>query len=225
MIVEKALEKDPAERYQSMREMVIDLRRLARTKSSEIARERVAASRNPWPIWIAAIVLAAIAGTLVINRRDSAPQNPLANAQFTRLTDFEGSENDAAISPDGKFVVFRSDRDGQFDLFMSQIGTGRFVNLTLGKQNVLRGPVRSVGFSADGSEVWLMGTKDVSRLELMPLTGGPLRPFLDDRVVNVAWSPDGARVAYHTYDAGDPMFVADRNGTNPTQIFVNLIPS
>ena len=30
MVVEKALEKDPAERYQSMRDMVVDLRRLSR---------------------------------------------------------------------------------------------------------------------------------------------------------------------------------------------------
>ena len=33
-IVEKALEKDPAERYQSMREMVVDLRRGQRSERS-----------------------------------------------------------------------------------------------------------------------------------------------------------------------------------------------
>ena len=38
MAVEKALEKDPAERYQSMREMVVDLRRLARQKSGRWPR-------------------------------------------------------------------------------------------------------------------------------------------------------------------------------------------
>ena len=36
MAVEKALEKDPAERYQTMREMVVDLRRLTR-QSGETA--------------------------------------------------------------------------------------------------------------------------------------------------------------------------------------------
>ena len=41
--------------------------------------------------------------------QSSAVGNPLVGARFTRLTDFPGSENDAAISRDGRFVAFRSD--------------------------------------------------------------------------------------------------------------------
>ena len=54
MVVEKALEKDPAERYQSMRDMVVDLRRLSRqtgeTRAPVATRSRrwiaLAASRS-----------------------------------------------------------------------------------------------------------------------------------------------------------------------------------
>jgi Tol biopolymer transport system component len=53
--------------------------------------------------------------------------------------------------------------------------------------------------------------------------GGAPRAFLSDVVVNVAWSPDGSRLAYHTREAGDPLFVADRDGSNARQIFVNPI--
>ena len=63
-------------------------------------------------------------------RSDFFWQNRLADAQFTRFTDFEGAELDGAISADGKFVAFLSDRDGQFDIWVSQVGTGEFVNLT-----------------------------------------------------------------------------------------------
>ena len=42
MVVEKALEKDPAERYQSMRDMVVDLRRLVR----QTARQTPVATRS-----------------------------------------------------------------------------------------------------------------------------------------------------------------------------------
>ena len=54
----------------------------------------------------------------------------------------------------------------------------------------------------------------------MPLMGGAPRAFLGDRVVNIAWSPDGTRLAYHTRDAGDPLFVADRDGANARQILI-----
>ncbi len=36
---------------------------------------------------------------------------------------------------------------------------------------------------------------------------------------NAAWAPDGNRLVYQTNDDGDPLFVADRNGSNPTKIF------
>jgi hypothetical protein len=53
MAAEKALEKDPAERYQSMREIVVDLRRLARSKTEEAGREAHVSSfrGRSWP-WV-----------------------------------------------------------------------------------------------------------------------------------------------------------------------------
>ncbi len=120
-------------------------------------------------------------------------------------------------------MAFLSDRDGPFDVWLSQIGTGRFVNLTHGKEDALS-PVRGVGFSGDGAEIWLGGLVPNRRLRLMPLMGGTSRVFLREHVVNVAWSSDNARLVYHTGDPGDPMFVADRTGANAKQIFVNPIP-
>ena len=45
--------------------------------------------------------------------RDYFWHNPLVGARVERLTDFEGDELDAAISPDGKFAIFSSDRSGE----------------------------------------------------------------------------------------------------------------
>jgi serine/threonine protein kinase/tetratricopeptide (TPR) repeat protein len=58
MIVEKALEKDPAERYQSMRDMVVDLKRQTRQTTELPAPER---SNRPLK-WLAAVFLALAAG-------------------------------------------------------------------------------------------------------------------------------------------------------------------
>jgi serine/threonine protein kinase len=225
LAVDKALEKDPADRYQSMRELVVDLRRLARQKSEASAPAVPPAfpSSRRWRPWVgmAAILLLVSAISADITRRlvrtSSTSDNPLANARFTRLTDFDGAEVDAAISPDGRFVTFVSDRDGPFDVWLGQVGSGNFRNLTLGKDSDLPAPVRSTGFSADGSQVWLGGGPG-RRLRLLPLMGGAPRAFLGDRVVNIAWSPDSVRLAYHTRDTGDPLFVADRDGANARQI-------
>jgi Tol biopolymer transport system component len=154
---------------------------------------------------------------------DAPRANPLENAQFTRLTDFEGAELDPSISPDGRFVVFLSDRDGPVDVWVTQVGTGEFRNLTAGRvPDLLNELVRNVGFSADGSRIWFRVASANRRHDtwIMPTIGGTARPFLD-RAVSAAWAKDGSRLAYHEYTPGDPMFVADRDGGNGRKIFVD----
>jgi Tol biopolymer transport system component len=56
---------------------------------------------------------------------------------------------------------------------------------------------------------------------LWPLMGGAPRNFLDERAAEVAWSPDSTRLVYHTWEPGDPTFVADHNGANQRQIVHN----
>src|SRR5205085_2682747 len=96
---------------------------------------------SPYGLVTAAILLALVtgaAGWWLAHGSGASADNPLAKAQFTRLTDFPGTEMDAAISPDGRFVGFLADRDGPFDIFLSQIGTGRFINLTQGRESNMR---------------------------------------------------------------------------------------
>src|SRR5215469_13430767 len=55
---------------------------------------------------------------------------------------------------DGQFVAFLSDRDGQVDVWVTQIGSGQFHNLTHGSAPEPVNPaVRTLGFSPDGSLV------------------------------------------------------------------------
>jgi Tol biopolymer transport system component len=154
-------------------------------------------------------------------RSSTAPvDNPLADAKFTRLTDFPGDETSASISTDGKFVTFVSDRDGSADLWLGRVGTGRFQNLTSGSFFPSNRNLFQAGFTGDASDIWLRGPP-LNRMRLVPLMGGPPRPFLGENAVNVSWSHDGTRIAYHTNGPGDPLFVADGDGENARQIFVD----
>ncbi len=216
-ILDKTLEKDPKERYQSAADLAVDLRRCQKSGSATPVRPP-APRGTPWP-WIAAAALVLVVGAAgwVAIRPPEVADNPLANAQYMRFTDFPGDETDAAISRDGKFVAFRSDRDGTVDTWVSQVGSGSFLNLTHGTQNTVL--IRNAGFTPDGSEVWLSGVIAGTRLRLLPLSGGNPRAFLSEHAMNLAWSPDGSKIVFHTYDEGDPMFVADSSGANMQPLF------
>ena len=230
LTIEKALEKDAADRYQSMREVVIDLKRFQRSKSSAFEVRSPAAMRLPTQkilTTVAALLLGAVVATTIgwHFRHKTAWENPLAGAQMERLTDFDGVETDAAITPDGKFVAFLSDRGGSVNTWVTRLGTSEFVNVT---QNRIRGlllpGIRSLGFSDDGSHVWVRVEQGTSGqilpqgTSMMSVMGGPQKRLLETGV-EPAWSPDGTRLAYHEIAPGDPMFVADRTGGNPKRIF------
>src|SRR5262249_43171402 len=102
----------------------------------------------------------------------------------------------------------------------------QFFNLTKGKEQDSGVQVRRLGFSGDGSQIWLSpgGPSGGDRLRVIPLMGGEPRPFAGRNIVNVAWSADGNRMVYHTADPGDPMFLADQTGGNPRQILAAAQP-
>jgi len=102
-------------------------------------------------------------------------------------------------------------------VWLHEVGAGSTLDLTPGSQDE-NAPLRSLGFSGDGSEIWLAGTER-RKIRLLPLVGGEARYFLGEKAVNPVWSPDGTRLAWQTTDAGDPIFVADREGNNKRQIY------
>lgn len=154
----------------------------------------------------------------------TSPRDLLAGARFIPLTNFGGMEQAAAVSRDGRFVAFLSNREGPMAVWVTQVGTGQFYNLTRNSTRELINPsVRTLGFSPDGSEVtfWARTTGTSGRAAIgiwaVPVLGGSPRPYLDG-VAEFDWSGDGERLVYHTPGAGDPMFV--RDGKEPgRQIF------
>lgn len=139
-----------------------------------------------------------------------------ADSSYMRFMDFDGTEQTAAVSPDGKFVAVLASRGGQIDAWVGEIGTGVYRNLTHGTMPELVNPsIRTLGFSADSSLVSIWTRKgDVTQpqdvnIYAAPTAGGPLVSYLKD-AAELAWSRDGRRLAYHTTAPGDPIFVRER---------------
>ena len=164
----------------------------------------------------AGAVLLALAGTWwFLDSRDYFWRTPLAGAAFESVTDFAGIEQAAAVSRDGRFAAFLSDRDGPMDVWVTQLGTGQFYNLTRGRVPDLVNPsVRTLGFSPDGALVtfWARDADEADGGGIdtwaVPTLGGQPRLYLEG-VAEFDWSGDGARLVYHTPGPGDPTFVRD----------------
>ena len=137
-------------------------------------------TRLVWSLAAGGLVLALVAGWWLRERTDYFWRNPLDEAQFQNVTDFDGTEQAAAVSRDGRLVAFLSDRDGRMDVWVSQVGTGQFYNLTRGGvEDVVNSSIRTIGFSPDGALVtfWARSAGGSTAGDIsvwaVPTLGGP----------------------------------------------------
>ncbi len=217
----RCLTKDPKKRLRDIGDVRIEIDAMdevlpgAAATTVPTARGRSRAAALPWA---ALVMMAGAFLTWEALRPAADVPNPLANATFSRVTNWDGGEEQAEISPDGRFVAFVADRRGQPDVWAGQLGTGDFNNLTEDIAPIFTSGnlLRSLGFNDEGSEIWFSGTGNPAGEKfLRPLTGGSKRPFLVRGNSTPSWSPDNGRLAFiGATTEGDPLFLADRTGAD-----------
>ena len=131
LIVEKALAQDPAERYQSMRELTIDLRR-ARMRGDDPDTSVANGAVSRRGTWVGASLLVVLAIGAVLGRWLVIPAGARSgDVQLQRITDFAGTEEHPAISPDGKAVAFVAPAaDGRRQLWVRLLAGGEALQIT-----------------------------------------------------------------------------------------------
>jgi Tol biopolymer transport system component/DNA-binding winged helix-turn-helix (wHTH) protein len=127
--------------------------------------------------------------------RAAAPPST-ANLQFTQITT-SGTVEDAAISPDGRYVAYVESEPGGRSLWLHQIVTGSTVRIVPPAAGLR---CSHPAFTPGGNYVdYLLGPEN--RLESpalyrVPVLGGPATRLLEDVDTSVALSPDGKRMAF-----------------------------
>jgi Tol biopolymer transport system component len=233
-VLRRCLEKDPRRRLRDIGDAgaeLQDVEGVSRPAAAQLLSDRGASrrSRRLRTLAVAALAVAVVLWGLALwLGRGESTRERFNAATFTRLTDWEGAEMQAAISSDGRFAAFVSDRDRVWDAWVGQIGAGGFRNLTAGGVPELLNPaVRNVAFSPDGSllMLWVRRTDPERGVTTdgwaVPTLGGPLRPHMDryaNNIADVDWSPDASRLVYHTSSAGDPLFVTEPGETSSREI-------
>jgi len=214
-VIMKALEKRPADRWQTAEEMLAQLEPLMTpsggmtpTETRPYTGVRVAPR---WPRAVAAgVVIAAIGGAVFwFMNRPPAPAVLTSNVQLTRLA---GKEEFPTISPDGKSVAYLAfgPNDSVPRVELRRTDGGDAVQIA--------GASLPAGWSPGGDRLLVAGPKG---LEARPVLGG-LGTIIDaGAFLSACWSPDGTHVAYFV---GDSLLVGGLNHEPPRLVTRSLDP-
>ncbi len=137
----------------------------------------------------------------------------------TRLTVSPGYDYDGSFSPDGKSLVFVSERDGDYEIFLFDLENGAVRQLT--RNN-------SVDFtpawSPDGTRIVFSSDRDGDHeIYTMGADGEDQKRLTEEPGLDVypEYSPDGSKIVFATQRAGTngrDIWVMDENGENQTSL-------
>jgi eukaryotic-like serine/threonine-protein kinase len=197
IMVEKGLEKNPAERYQSMREMVVDLKRAQRSGSAvrplslETASVPVRTHR-PWLTWgTVAVFLVAFAALSLIHFRE----RPLVPTPVQFQVSPSGKSlqiGPFAVSPDGRHLAFAaSGSDGIARLWIRDLDSLEVRVLSDSHPETVKysGIVPPFFWSHDSRFIGFQAGGKLAKIEI---SGGPAQALCDvhGTVVGGSWNRD-----------------------------------
>jgi eukaryotic-like serine/threonine-protein kinase len=143
-----------------------------------------------------ALVLAGILAYSIFFRHRPAPFQDIS---VTKVTD-SGNELLAAISPDGKYVLCVTRKNGLASLWLRNVPTNSNTQVQP-PADLYFGGLR---FSPGGNYFYFVrsdpGNNELKFLYRAPLLGGTPQKLIDDMDSNITFSPDGKRFAFMRYD-------------------------
>jgi serine/threonine protein kinase/Tol biopolymer transport system component len=200
------------------------------TSSTEIILSEVRKHKLVFALALAGLVFA-VGATVVIwmKARPAAKPAPFRTMKITRLTTGGRIGNAAirgytSISPDGKYVVFRTTEAGKDSLWIRQVLTGSLVKIVPD----LVGKIGGTTFSRDGEFVFYSVFDDdpLGTLYQVPVLGGARRIIMRGVTSPVTFAPDGSQFAFVRPSASESsLMVANVDGSGERAIATRQLPS
>ena len=206
-IVTRCLRKDLDRRFQTMADVLVELKEVKEESESGAAiraTPRIARPRWPWLAGAAAALAVAAAAWWFL--RAPSVHDPEPSQAEVPLTSYPGDERHPSFSPDGNQVAFgwNGEKQDNYDVYVKLIGPGAPLRLTTNPA-----PDRSPAWSPDGR--WIAFRRELgggkAGLFLIPALGGPERKLLDavspDSWSAASWHPSNNWLAIPMPDPPD----------------------
>jgi serine/threonine protein kinase len=249
-IVQRSLEKDVRDRYQTASEMLAELKRvrdefvlasqdtellfnigpltnstrmIANTSSAEYIVNTIKDNKLIAAAALLAMLMTATSLGYFAYRSSLRPTNGsnLISRKLTQLTFGSGLQGEPTWSPDGRFVAYSSDAGGNLDIWVQQVSGGNPVQIT-------RSPAADwqPDWSPDGNSLVFRSERDGGGLFVVPALGGNERrisPF----GFQPQWSADAAWVLFYNSNmqnvtAPPKIYVVDAKGGSPREILADV---
>jgi len=193
LIVNKALRQDKEERYQTITELLTDLKSATSKRS---AKSRLTARRLSL---LAATLVVVVGGLVWFYASSRTVKSSLPPMKVVPFTSSAGSEWVGAFSPDGNQIayVWKGEKDDNIDVYVKQIGVEKPLRLTSDPSAdfcALWSPdgqnVAFVRYTEAGAAIFMVPASGGAESKLLTLGSNvPFPPAWD-------WSPDGKFIAF-----------------------------
>ena len=158
------------------------------------------------------------------DRPQPKSQMPFQKVKFARVTT-NGKVTSAALSPDGKYVIYALNSEGMESLWLTHVATASQIQITKPTEV----SHRALTFSPDSVFFYYVvrDDKELGELYQMPLLGGPAKKLISDVDSAITSSPDGKHISFirgYPEKREFTLVIANADGTGQQEIATRKRP-
>lgn len=234
-ILDRMLEKNAEDRYQSMSEVQSELKHLKKQVTGAIKvpliekpsiinkKFSISFKRRTAVMSVAVLLILAVISILLIRYFTKENISPFQHISMVKLTT-HGQAEMAAISPDGKYAVHVMKETNGESIWLRHLVTNSNTRLLPPVQDQLGG----LSFSPDGNYIYFArkGEEDY-KLYYIPVLGGVPRLLLDNVSSGITFSPDGKQLAFFRIsflEGKSALMLANSDGSNVRELVMRKFP-